>query len=94
MTNTPQRVHALVTGRVQGVAFRASTQQMAIGLGLRGWVRNLADGRVEFCAEGTAEQLETMLDWARSGPPLARVDGIELTRLEATGEFNDFSVRR
>lgn len=66
-----------VTGRVQGVWFRASTQERAAGLGLDGWVRNLADGRVEVLASGTEGQLERLEAFLREGPPGARVDLLE-----------------
>ena len=57
------RVHVLVSGKVQGVFFRSSTKNMAEELGLSGWVRNLADGRVEALFEGKKEVVETMIEW-------------------------------
>ena len=72
----------LVSGRVQGVCFRASTQEQARRLGLRGYVRNLGDGRVEVLAAGTHEALETLAQWLWQGPPMSRVDAID--RQEAT----------
>ena len=66
----------LVSGRVQGVAFRACTRAQAIGLGLRGYARNLLDGRVEVLAVGDAEAIEHLAEWLRHGPPLARVDAV------------------
>jgi acylphosphatase len=73
-----RRLHAVVSGRVQGVGFRASAQQVAQRLGLAGWVRNLADGRVELHAEGPATALDQLLDWLRQGPSLSRVDGVDV----------------
>ena len=73
-----RRLHAVVSGRVQGVGFRASAQQVAQRLGLAGWVRNLADGRVELEAEGPAPILDQLLAWLRKGPSLSRVDGVEV----------------
>ncbi|HEY2347037.1 MAG TPA: acylphosphatase [Xanthomonadaceae bacterium] len=64
----------LVSGRVQGVGFRASARQRALALGLAGYARNLADGRVETFAQGTSEAIEAYAQWLRHGPPLARVD--------------------
>lgn len=88
------RVHLLVTGRVQGVAFRLSTKDEAERLGLAGWVRNLRDGRVEAVAEGPREALEQLVAWCRRGPPSANVTDVSATWIEATGEFAGFSVRR
>ena len=68
------RVHLLVSGRVQGVAFRASAVDEARSLGLRGWVRNLPDGRVEAEAEGERARLLDLARWCERGPPAARVD--------------------
>lgn len=66
-----------ISGKVQGVFFRKSTQARARELGLRGWVRNLADGRVELWAEGEAAALEALERWCEAGgPPAARVDAV------------------
>jgi acylphosphatase len=67
-------VRGWVSGRVQGVAYRASFQREAVRLGVTGWVRNLADGRVEFLVSGTDTAVEALLGWARGGPTFARVD--------------------
>jgi acylphosphatase len=67
----------LVSGRVQGVYFRACTQDAARDLGLTGFVRNLPDGRVEVFAQGTEERLGRLEEFLRSGSPAARVDGVE-----------------
>jgi acylphosphatase len=66
-----------VSGRVQGVFFRASTRERAVALGLSGWVRNLPDGRVEALFHGPREACEQALAWIRQGPPSARVAGVE-----------------
>lgn len=66
----------LVSGKVQGVFFRASAREQALKLGLSGHAINLADGRVEVVAEGAAEALEAMASWLRHGPPLARVESV------------------
>lgn len=65
-----------VSGRVQGVAFRAYTRQRAQALGLQGFARNLADGRVEVLAVGDAAAIERLADWLRTGSPMARVDAV------------------
>ena len=74
-----------VSGRVQGVYFRASTQQQAQRLGVCGYAKNLIDGRVEVLAVGGAEQVGELLRWLWQGPPLARVTDIEVTDVIPTG---------
>jgi acylphosphatase len=86
------RLRALVSGRVQGVAFRWYAQQTAIAQGLTGWIRNRRDGRVEVCVEGERKEVESFAAWLRRGPSPARVDSVEETWTEATGEFADFQV--
>jgi acylphosphatase len=66
----------LVSGRVQGVAFRAYTRQQALALGLRGHALNLRDGRVEVLAVGDADAIDRLGEWLTQGPPLARVDEV------------------
>ena len=89
------RRHLIVSGRVQGVFFRASTQKTAQSLGLTGWVQNLPDGRVEIMAEGAEGELARLESWCHDGPLLARVSSVEVITAEAaTGEFGSFSVKR
>lgn len=88
-----RRVNVLISGIVQGVNFRRSTQMTARRLGVNGWVRNLADGRVEACLDGDAGAVSNMLDWCRSGPPAARVDSLELREEYSGGDFSDFSIQ-
>ncbi|MGN6225876.1 MAG: acylphosphatase [Dyella sp.] len=66
----------LVSGRVQGVCFRASTREQALALGLRGVARNLADGRVEVIACGDQEAIAMLERWLHDGPPAARVEQV------------------
>jgi len=87
-----KRLHALVSGRVQGVSFRYYTQQAAILIGVTGWVRNLQDRRVEVVAEGTAEQLRALEKFLHHGSPSARVDQLDITFADATGEFDSFDI--
>jgi acylphosphatase len=87
-----ERVHILVSGRVQGVFFRAHTQDYANSLGIKGWVRNTRDGRVEIVAEGEKERLEKFILWCRQGPPGSRVDNVETEWEQATGEFKEFRI--
>lgn len=89
-----KRLHAYIEGRVQGVGFRYFTEKRANLYGLTGWVRNLPDGRVEVVAEGDEELLKEFLEDLKKGPPLARVDRIEIYWEEPTGEFHDFYIRR
>ncbi|MFP4058065.1 MAG: acylphosphatase [Candidatus Brocadiia bacterium] len=88
-----RRVHVFLTGRVQGVGFRAFTQREARRLGLTGWVKNLADGRVEAVAEGPASKVEALLAKIRRGPRAARVEKLESRDEEPTGEFRQFEIR-
>ncbi|TKR34024.1 acylphosphatase [Luteimonas gilva] len=67
----------LVAGKVQGVFFRASAREQALRLGLRGYAKNLGDGRVEVLAIGEAERIDAMARWLERGPPMARVDRVE-----------------
>jgi len=84
--------HFLVSGRVQGVFFRAATEAAARRLGVTGWVRNLADGSVELVACGEVAKLSELERWLWQGPPRARVE--QVRSLEAEPQtFNDFSVR-
>ena len=72
----------VVSGRVQGVFFRASTREQARRLGLRGQARNMDDGEVEVIAAGEAEALEELAGWLHRGPPAARVDGVTCTPVD------------
>jgi acylphosphatase len=86
------RRRVIVSGRVQGVAFRASTEHEAHARGLAGWVRNLADGRVEAVLEGPADAVEAVLTWCHRGPRFARVSGVEVCD-EAPEGIDGFRVR-
>lgn len=86
------RVHVFIDGFVQGVAFRFFAEKHANRLGLTGWVRNLADGRVEVLAEGPAAEIDDFLALLREGPRMARVDRFDLRREKATAEFHDFHI--
>ena len=92
MPSSRKRVHVLVAGRVQGVAFRYYTRREALSLGLSGWVRNLADGRVEAVVEGPASDVEVMVEWIRRGPPGARVDGLEVQDEPPRGKSGKFEI--
>ncbi|SFJ78467.1 acylphosphatase [Methylophaga sulfidovorans] len=85
--------HYLVSGRVQGVSYRYSAQQQAHKLGLTGWVRNLADGRVELLIQGETQQLEDMLKWANQGPRFAKVTSLEVSEQIPDSTITDFKIR-
>ena len=86
------RAHAVISGRVQGVAFRIETQWAAERIGVQGWVRNRWDGTVEALFEGERARVEEMLAWCRRGPELARVEAVDLRWEDYRGEFTDFSI--
>ncbi|HEX7102340.1 MAG TPA: acylphosphatase [Nitrolancea sp.] len=89
------RVSCVVTGRVQGVGFRAFVIAQAKMLGLTGWVRNGADGRsVELTVEGATSQVEQLLREIEQGPPLAKVDHVRTTRLGGPAQFTRFEIQR
>jgi acylphosphatase len=90
---TQRRVRLLISGRVQGVGYRASAQDEAEALGLRGWVRNLHSGQVELAAEGPPEAVEALVRWCRRGPPGGRVTEVELSEEAPAGEPPGFRVR-
>jgi len=71
-------VYIKIRGLVHGVSFRSSMAQLASDLGVRGWVRNLPDGSVEAFLEGDEKKVKRVVDWARLGPPRARVDKLEM----------------
>ena len=87
------RVNVIISGRVQGVWFRASTKEKADQLGINGWVRNTSDGNVEAVFEGDEETIQKMLDWCHQGPQYARVENVKITKQEPSNEFSDFSIR-
>jgi len=88
-----KRFHVYISGRVQGVFFRAETQRAAVGFNLTGWVRNMVDGRVEALFEGEDDNVDKMLAWCHIGPPIARVEEVIVTEETYTGEFRDFIVK-
>jgi len=88
-----RRAHAYISGSVQGVSFRYYTYHEALKHGLRGWVRNLRDGRVEAVFEGEKAGIEKVLKWSENGPPAARVDRVEVEWEETTEPLTNFEVR-
>lgn len=88
------RVAAQVSGRVQGVYFRASTRERALELGLVGWVANAPDGSVRLEAEGATEAVQALLGWCERGPELAEVNAVERRELEVRGDETTFRIVR
>lgn len=86
------RVHLIVTGRVQGVAYRASTLRVAKQLGLSGWVKNCFNGNVEIMAEGSTDPIAKFIDWVKQGPKYAVVDNVSVEQSPARGEFTHFLI--
>jgi len=89
-----KRVRAIVSGRVQGVCFRAYAYDKARELGVRGYVRNLWSGDVEIVAEGEDAAVDALIAWAWEGPPWAHVTGVAMEVLAGGEEFDCFEVRR
>jgi len=86
------RAHVYVSGRVQGVFFRAETAELADRLDVYGWVRNLSDGRVEAVFEGDKENVEKAVDFCRHGPSGARVLSLDVKWEDWKGEFQYFRM--
>ncbi|SDM70912.1 acylphosphatase [Halogranum gelatinilyticum] len=87
------RAHVYVTGKVQGVFYRATTRDTAGEHGVDGWVRNLDDGRVEAVFEGSEDAVEAMVEWCHTGSPAATVDDVTAEYEEPQGE-DGFRIRR
>jgi acylphosphatase len=88
-----RRVHLWISGRVQGVFYRATARDQARALGLAGWVRNLPDGRVEVRVEGTPRAIESFVDHCRRGPAGAEVTDVEVVDEPPAGDLRGFTVR-
>ncbi len=88
------RAHVIISGRVQGVYFRANVKEKADSLGLSGWVRNLAGGQVEAVFEGEERDVRWMVTWCHAGPSPARVDDVNTQWETPTGKLSGFEVRR
>lgn len=88
-----QQLHLFVSGKVQGVSYRANAERMARMLGVSGWVRNLPDGRVEILAQGEEKSLRSYLAWVHQGPSQSRVDHVESHWDDCTEILQDFHIR-
>jgi acylphosphatase len=87
-----RRIRAIVSGRVQGVAYRASTVTEARRLGVVGWVKNRDDGSVELEAEGPDDMVAALIQWCHEGPPAARVGRVAVEELTPVGTDRDFEI--
>ncbi len=86
------RAHVFVSGRVQGVFFRQKTKQQAQSLGVKGWVRNLPDGRVEAVFEGEEDAVKALVEYCHHGPSYSRVENVEVNYESYSGEFIGFAT--
>lgn len=87
------RAHVVISGRVQGVFFRATIRDEARSRGLTGWVRNLPGAQVEAVFEGEEEAVKSAVEWCHEGPPFAAVRRVDVKWEEPTGEFEEFQIR-
>jgi acylphosphatase len=86
--------HVLISGRVQGVWYRASTKQQAERLGVTGWVKNTPDGRVEAVFYGDEKKIKEMISWCHQGPPNAAVTSVDVTYTKSNEVFSEFTIKR
>lgn len=85
-------LHCFISGRVQGVFYRRETQKQALARGVKGWVQNLPDGRVEAVFSGEREIVEALRDWLWQGPPAASVTSVEVEELPYQ-TFSQFEMK-
>ncbi|MFZ2330225.1 MAG: acylphosphatase [Atribacterota bacterium] len=85
--------HILVSGRVQGVAFRYYARNMAYQLGVGGWIKNLANGQVELVVDGSKNSVNEMIEWCKQGPRMAQVENVEVDWLPCSVEYSHFQVK-
>lgn len=88
-----KQVYLKITGRVQGVFFRAHTKKQADQLGITGWVINSDDGSVEVLAQGEQSALENFILWCKKGPDSSRVEKIEIQKSLGLNKFNEFNIK-
>jgi len=89
---TNARARVVIFGRVQGVFFRVETQRAAERVGVKGWVRNRADGTVEALFEGPKEAVDSVISWCHQGAPAARVTDVSVEWEDYSGEFQGFRI--
>ena len=95
MKNNKDKVCAyiLLSGRVQGVAFRYYARNIANELEVRGWIKNLPNGKVELMVEGSKNSVKLMIEWCKKGPRMAEVEDIEVAWLPYSGKYNQFQLK-
>jgi len=86
-------VHVFISGRVQGVFYRANTKNKAEQLGVNGWVKNLSDGRVEAFFQGDEKTVDSMISWCKNGPPNAEVTNVDIKKELVTETLEGFVIR-
>lgn len=86
------QAHIIISGKVQGVFYRASCQEVAQRLGLKGWAKNLSTGQVEVLAQGEKEKIEKLIEWCRKGPPSAVVNNVQIKWENISEEFDSFEI--
>jgi len=88
-----KRIRVKIHGKVQGVFFRANTQEKAKELGVKGWVKNEPDGTVSAIFEGEDSAVVKIVEWCKHGPEAAQVDTVEVREEKYTGEFKSFEIK-
>lgn len=89
-----KKLRILVSGSVQGVWYRASAREKASETGLKGWAKNLSDGRVELLVVGSDEKVDEFVRWCGEGPPAAEVSHVETAMVEDIDVPDEFEIRR
>lgn len=87
-----KKIHLLISGKVQGVFYRANAKRKAEELNLKGWVKNALDGKVEIMAEGEKDRLKEMIKWCYDGSSGAVVDKVEAEWMECEKKFDKFEI--
>ena len=93
MGDNKVRKHIYISGRVQGVGFRANARQKAQTYGVNGWIKNLFDGRVEAVVEGDKDSVQQMINFLKRGPSFANVTDVEINDEPPTGNLSNFSIK-
>jgi acylphosphatase len=86
-------LHLIITGKVQGVFFRASAKKVAEGLRIKGWVKNTREGNVEILCQGENKELEAFIAWCKKGPSNATVENVKSVPAEEQ-PLEDFKIER
>lgn len=86
-------LHCVISGKVQGVNFRADTQSYASSFGITGWVRNISDGKVEVLAQGDTEKFDELKKFLLRGSPLSRIEKVECEQIDYDKAYSTFEIR-